>query len=167
MKSVHVTFFAGYGSQLPAPTEDCGSLPLLSVLTPNKQTFVILHSGLLWTSLTSHSVKQNYGLIIVFIWKFITYEDVTVCKLTMGEHSMTNLGCQLDYIWYQLKPKLLDTPSRVFFFFRFFEAGRSICVWAPPSGSRSHKWIHRRKLCLFPACPQHTWPIHLYCGCWW
>ena len=75
-------------------------------------------------------------------------------KLRKGGFVMDNPGFQFDHICNQLKPKLLGTFMRDFFFTRSFKVG------IPP---RSEPYLlvaaHingpvRREVVFFPACPQ-------------
>lgn len=66
---------------------------------------------------STHTPSEGLGRIMT--WLLFSFgnesrhKEMSLCvKLTSGGGLvMTNLGCQLDYIWNQLKSKLLDTPS--------------------------------------------------------
>lgn len=64
---------------------------------------------------------------------------------------MANLGCQLDYVWHQLKPKQLGTPVRDFLD-QIIESGKTYPLSEPHLLLAAYiKGQGRRKLLLF-AC---------------
>ena len=60
-------------------------------------------------NLGRHPSSQREGLAVSH---WLEVPDITLCHLTykadaLGLYPMANPGCQLDYIWNQLNPKLL------------------------------------------------------------
>jgi hypothetical protein len=72
--------------------------------------------------------------------------------LTRGGLVMTNLGCQLDYIWNQLKPKLLDTPRHSFLggILLVLKLEDLPCIWVPPPDGSSHTGMWKTETLPFP-----------------
>lgn len=80
-------------------------------------------------------------------------------------HVMADLGCQFDWIWNQLKHKVLGTPARNSLI-------QSVWRGTPHSSCRCHllvaaqmKGHGRRKASLLACLPPLLLEVHLFCGC--